>query len=129
MQMKGCTSHSLGNMYLIRAVNQGVQQSKSLQGWTELADGEQLQIGVGERARDGGSNEKIPREEERVWAAERSAYEGTEPVGKSTSPTNLKGEESTSVMSIGLNQRFIIQAFFQTVSIGGTQHVHQTRAG
>lgn len=49
VQMKGCTSHSLGNMYLIRAVNQRVQQSKSLQGWTELADGEQLQIGVGER--------------------------------------------------------------------------------
>lgn len=83
MQMKGCTSHSLGNMYLIRAVNQRVQQSKSLQGWTQLADGEQLQIGVGER--DGGLNEKIPREvekEKRVSAAERTAYvcDGTEPV-------------------------------------------------
>lgn len=78
MQMKGCTSHSLGNMYLIRAVNQRVQQSKSLQGWTQLADGEQLQIGVGER--DGGSNEKIPREvekEKRVSAAERTAYVNT----------------------------------------------------
>lgn len=56
-----------------------------------------------ERERDGGSNEKIPREvekEKRVSGAERSAYvcDGTGPVRKrpSASPINLKGEESTS---------------------------------
>lgn len=76
MQMKGCTSHSLGNMYLIRAVNQRVQQSRSLQGWTELADGEQLQIGVGEREREmGGQMRRFPerwrRRKECVWLGGR----------------------------------------------------------
>lgn len=74
--MKGCTSHSLGNMYLIRAVNQRVQQSRSLQG---CRDGQNTLMESSfklewkrEGEIHGGSNEKIPRAAEKekrrsVW--------------------------------------------------------------
>lgn len=95
MQMKGCTSHSLGNMYLIRAVNQRVQQSKSLRGWTKHADGEQLYIRV-ERGR-GSTRGGGERETWRVkWEDSESRWKRRRKRLDTSSPS-MKGLESTAL--------------------------------